>query len=258
MNLSAINRSAFFTIMINGLIRVLRMWRMVLLPPVLTATLYFVVFGRIIGGRIGDMHGYSYVSYILPGLVMLSVIVSAYTQGSNSLFLERFQHSFDDLLASPVCNMAILAGYVGVAVLRSMIVGLLVLGVSLFFTNVHVAHYAATLGMMVLASMVFGAAGLLNGMFAKSFDDISVVPTFVLMPLIYLGGVFYPLDALPGFWRDISFINPIAYIISGMRYSMLGLESSGWLPSLLVMLVLLVGLFSLMNYMLSHSARIRA
>lgn len=258
MTLQQINRQALFTIIYSGCRRSINMWKLVIFPPVLTAILYFVIFGRIIGGRIGDMHGFPYVTYILPGLVMMSVINSAYAHTSFTLFLDKFTHSFDDLLVSPVYNIVILLGYIVAAILRSLIVGSLVLCVSLLFTKVHIAHVVGTLLSMCLAGALFACAGLYNALLARNFDDINIVPIFILTPLIYLGGVFYPLSALPGLWRYIAYANPIAYIISGMRYTMLGLNSHGWVPSLVVMLVMIIGFLVVMNHMMSHSGRVRA
>ena len=257
MALAQVNMVAFKTIIVIGLKRVLRMWKMVLLPPVLTSILYFIIFGTVMGQRIGLMQGVPYMSYIVPGLVMMSVIMVSYAQTSFSLFLDKFQHSIEDMLVAPIFNIVLLLGYVFVGIFRGLLVGILVVLVTMFFTHIQFVHCFDTFVSILLASALFSSAGLLNAIFARNFDDISVVPTFFLVPLIYLGGVFYPISALPIGWRELSYLNPIAYIISSLRYSMLGLGGAHWWTSLLLMFLLAMTFLLVANYLLGHSSKIR-
>ncbi len=242
----------------KGLRNNIRMWKMVLLPPILTAILYFLIFGQVIGDRIGLIHGFAYMTYILPGLIMMAAMNSAYAQTSNSFFLEKFQHCIDEMLISPIYNIVILLGFIAVGIFRGLIVATLVLVVSMFFTKVVIIHWVVMLLSLLVATTVFAAAGLINAIMARTFDDIGVVPTFILTPLIYLGGVFYPLSSLPPFWRDISYLNPLAYIISSLRYSMLGLSGQYIAWAFAVMLLFIVFFLAAANYLMSYGNRLRA
>jgi len=221
-------------------------------------TLYFVIFGSLIGGRIGEMHGYRYIDYIVPGLIMMSVIQNAYGNISSSFFGAKFQRFVEEMLVSPTPSWVVLAGYVTGGVLRGLIVGVIVLVVSMFFTGVHLTHPFVTLSTFVLAATVFALAGFVNAVFAKKFDDIAIVPTFVLTPLTYLGGVFYSVDLLPPFWRTLSHANPVLYMVNAFRYGILGVSDVDLALAYGVMLgaALLLGVLAM--YLLKRGVGLRA
>lgn len=202
--------------------RYLRIWIQTLVPPVITTSLYFVIFGNLIGGRIGQMEGFSYMEFIVPGLIMMSVITSSYANVSSSFFSQKFQKNIEELLIAPVPTHIIIWGFVFGGLGRSVLVGTLVTIISLFFVPLHVYSWGIVIITLLMTAILFSLAGLLNGIFARSFDDVSIVPTFVLQPLTYLGGVFYAISMLPPFWQSVSKINPIVYMISGFRYGFLG------------------------------------
>ena len=202
--------------------RFLRIWPQTLMPPVITQTLYFVIFGKFIGSRIGQMQGIDYMAFIVPGLVMMAVITSSYTNVVSSFFSSKFQKNIEELMVSPTHNWVILGGYVAGGVLRGILVGLLVFGVSVFFTRPVIHNLGLVLIFIVLTAVVFALGGFINGIFAKKFDDISIFPTFILTPLTYLGGVFYSIQSLPEFWRNASRLNPILYMVNGFRHGFYG------------------------------------
>ncbi|MEG2419618.1 MAG: ABC transporter permease, partial [Eubacterium sp.] len=189
--------------------RYLRIWIQTLVPPVITTSLYFVIFGNLIGGRIGEMGGFSYMEFIVPGLIMMSVITSSYSNVASSFFSQKFQKNIEELLVSPVPTQVIILGFVVGGLGRSVLVGTLVTIISLFFVPLHVYSWFIVIITLLMTAVLFSLAGLLNGIFAKSFDDVSIVPTFVLQPLTYLGGVFYSIAMLPPIWQAVSKINPI-------------------------------------------------
>ncbi|KKA63592.1 ABC transporter permease [Tatumella morbirosei] len=217
--------------------RFMRIWIQTLVPPVITMTLYFIIFGNLIGSRIGDMHGFTYMQFIVPGLIMMSVITNSYANVASSFFSAKFQRNIEELLVAPVPTHIIIAGYVGGGLARGICVGVLVTAISLFFVPFHVYFWPMVALTIVLTSVLFSLAGLLNAVFARSFDDISLIPTFVLTPLTYLGGVFYSLSLLPPVWQIVSKLNPIVYMISGFRYGFLGIND---VPVGLTILILLV------------------
>ena len=202
--------------------RMLRIWTQTLVPPAITMTLYFVIFGKVIGSRVGPMHGFSYMQYIVPGLVMMSVINNAYGNITSSFFGSKFGRYVEELLASPMPSWVVLMGYVSGAVLRGLLVGAIVLGIALFFTSLHIVHPLVAVTTVILGATIFSLAGFINAMFAKRFDDIAIVPTFVLTPLTYLGGVFYSVNMLGEPWHAISLVNPILYMVNAFRYGILG------------------------------------
>ena len=222
---TAANLVALGTIMRREVARILRIWTQTLLPSAITMTLYFVIFGRMVGSRIGDIvPGVSYIDYIVPGLIMMAVITNSYGNISSSFFGAKFGRYVEEMLASPMPSWVILAGYVGGTVLRGVLVAIIVLVISLFFTRIHLYHPWITLSSVLLTSVVFALAGFVNAVFAKKFDDIALVPTFVLAPLTYLGGVFYSVNALGSPWREISHANPILYMVNAFRYGLLGIS----------------------------------
>lgn len=214
--------TGYQTIVIKEITRILRIWGQTLVPPAITMSLYFVIFGNLIGTRIGSMDGYDYMDFIVPGLVMMSVITSSYGNVVSSFFGAKFGRHIEELLISPLPNWIILAGYVTGAVFRGLAVGVVVTCVSLLFTRLDVYNFGITLSVVLLTAIVFALAGFINAVFARKFDDIAIVPTFVLTPLTYLGGVFYSVSLLPEFWYNVSLANPILYMINAFRFGMLG------------------------------------
>ena len=215
---------AYTTIVTKEVLRFSRIWVQTVLPPAVTTSLYFVIFGKLIGGQIGDMAGFRYIDYIVPGLVLMSVITNSYANVVSSFYSSKFQHFVEEILIAPVPNGVILAGYVSGGVARGLTVGLVVTVIALLFSDVEIHSYGLTLAIFVLTSVLFALGGFINAVFAKTFDDISIVPTFVLAPLTYLGGVFYSIDLLPEFWRQASLFNPVLYMVNGFRYGMLGVS----------------------------------
>ncbi|MGH8041787.1 MAG: ABC transporter permease [Rudaea sp.] len=239
---------ALGTIVRREVMRILRIWSQTLLPPAITVTLYFIIFGSLIGRRIGEMApGISYIEYIAPGLIMMSVIQNAYGNITSSFFGAKFQRFVEEMLVSPMPSWTILAGYVSGAVLRGFMVGVIVLGISLLFTKIHLYHPFVTLSTFVLAATIFGLLGFVNAIFARKFDDIAIIPTFVLTPLTYLGGVFYNVAQLPTPWKEISHLNPILYMVSAFRYGLLGVAEINlvWAYAVMFGFVLALGAFCL-------------
>lgn len=204
--------------------RIIRIWSQTLLPPVITMSLYFTIFGGFIGSQITSIHGFSYMQFIVPGLVMMTLITSAYMNTVSTFYFAKWQHTIDELLVAPMPTWVIIAGYVSGGVMRAFLSGVLVVGVSLFFTHLAIYNIFILLAAAFLTSLVFSFAGLINGIYAKSFDAISIVPNFVLTPLTYLGGVFYSLTLLPPIFQKISLANPILYMVNAFRYGFLGIS----------------------------------
>ncbi len=218
------NWIALQTIVSREIHRILRIWGQTLVPPAITMTLYFVIFGNLIGARIGDMHGMRYIDFIVPGLIMMAVIQNSYGNIVSSFFGAKFQRFIEELLVSPTPNWVILTGYTLGAVARGMMVGAIVVVVALCFTSVRIQHPMVTFATLLLTSLMFAFAGFINAVYAKKFDDISIVPTFILTPLTYLGGVFYSVSLLPPFWEKLSQLNPILYTVNAFRYGLLGVS----------------------------------
>ncbi len=212
------------TILIKELTRILRIWPQTLIPPVITMSLYFVIFGAIIGRRVGEMEGMPYMDFIVPGLIMLTVITNAYGNITSSFFGAKFGRHVEELLVSPLPPWIILAGYVSGAVFRALTVGLLVLLVAGMFSGFHLHNLFVATSIILLTAIVFSLGGFINAIFAQKFDDISIIPTFVLQPMTYLGGVFFATSLLPGIWAQISLANPIVYMVSAFRYGLLGVS----------------------------------
>jgi ABC-2 type transport system permease protein len=213
---------AFETIVIKEVRRFSRIWLQTLVPPAITIGLYFVIFGNLVGRRIGDMGGYQYMEFIVPGLIMMSVIQNSYSNVVSSFFSHKFQRSVEELLVSPVPNYIILSGFVVGGMARGLAVGFIVTLMSLFFADLQIVNPFITISVILMTSIVFSLAGFINALFANSFDDISIIPTFVLTPLIYLGGVFYSIQMLPPLWQVVSRLNPIFYMVNTFRYGILG------------------------------------
>lgn len=244
------NYIAFNTIVRKEITRWLRIWTQTLLPPVITQSLYFVIFGKFIGSQIGKIHGVSYIDFIVPGLVMMAVINSAFANVVSSFFSAKFQRSVEELLVSSIPSWVILAGYTTGGALRGVLVGIIVFAISIFFTQPQILHPVVITVFIVLTSIVFSLGGFLNAIYAKKFDDVAIFPTFVLTPLTYLGGVFYSILSLPQIWQNVSKLNPILYMINGFRFGFYGISDVNiWLSvGILIFLTLILAMVNL--YML--------
>ncbi len=238
--------------------RYLRIWVQTLVPPVITTSLYFIIFGNLIGKRIGEMDGFSYMEFIVPGLIMMSVITSAYSNVSSSFFSQKFQKNIEELLVAPLPTHIIIWGFVIGGIGRSTLVGIMVTLISLFFVPLQVYSWSMVILTFLMTSILFSLAGLLNGIFAKSFDDVSIVPTFILQPLTYLGGVFFAISMLPPFWQVISKFNPIVYMISGFRYGILGVVDVPVLFSILIAITFIVVLYGVNWYLIEKGRGLRS
>jgi ABC-2 type transport system permease protein len=249
---------ALKSIWIKEMTRFLRIWIQTLVPPVITMSLYFVIFGNLIGSRIGQMNGFSYISFIVPGLIMMSVITNSYSNVASSFYSAKFQRHVEELLVAPVPNYVIIWGYVGGGVARGLMVGFLVTCVSLFFVDLQIYNLFALILSVVFTSILFSIGGLLNAIFARTFDDISIIPTFVLTPLTYLGGVFYSITLLPEFWQGVSHFNPVFYMINAFRYGFLGVADVSVAWSFTVLTSFIVLLYSVVALLLKNGVGIRS
>ena len=238
---------AYYTIVRKEILRFVVLWTQTLLPSVITMSLYYVIFGKFIGSQISNINGFTYIQFIVPGLVMMAVLTNAYSNVVSSFYGSKFQRNLEELLVSPTPGWVIIAGFVTGGVLRGLSVGVLVLATSLFFTNLVVYSYGIIILSVVLTSVLFSLAGLLNGIYAKSFDAMFIVPTFVLTPLTYLGGVFYSINLLPPFWQTISMGNPILYMVNLFRYGFLGVSDVSIGLSFSVIIGLLLVLLIIVN-----------
>lgn len=248
---------AFNTILAREVRRFTRIWVQTLLPPAITIVLYFVIFGTLIGPRIGQMSGFSYIEFVVPGLIMMSVITNSYSNVVSSFFSSKFQRSVEELLVSPVPNYVILLGYTVGGVVRGLAVGLIVTVLSLFFTRLQVNDLGVTIGVALGTSVMFALAGFINAVFARNFDDISIIPTFVLTPLTYLGGVFYSIALLPGFWQGVSLANPVLYLVNAFRYGILGASDIDIRWAFVMVVLFSTGLFMFALYQLEKGSRLR-
>ena len=253
----ALNLVAVRTIIRKEMIRVLRIWVQTIVPPAITMTLYFIIFGNLIGRRIGSMGGFDYMQYIAPGLIMMSVITTSYGNVVSSFFGAKFSRHIEEMLISPMSNATIIVGHVSGGVLRGLLVGLVVTVVALFFTRLEVDHPLIMISIVLLSSIVFSLAGFINAVFAKKFDDISIVPTFVLTPLTYLGGVFYSISMLPEFWQNVSRANPILYMVNAFRYGILGTSDISIGHAYVILVVFVVLLFSACVWLMRKGIGIR-
>ena len=242
---------ALATILRKEITRFMRIWQQTIFPPVITTSLYFIIFGNLIGPRIGEMDGHSYMEFIVPGLILMSVITTSYANVSSSFFSAKFQRSIEELQVSPVPDSIILLGYVGGGAIRGMLVGVMVTLTSLFFSQLVIHNFLVMASVIVLTATLFSLGGFLNGMFAKKFDDVTIIPNFVLTPLTYLGGIFYSIKLLPDFWQSVSHINPILYMINAFRYGFLGITDIELGISYALICVFIVVLF-LLNLRLLH------
>jgi len=235
-NLVRINLVGLHTIVRKETRRVVRIWVQTIVPPAITMTLYFIIFGSLVGRRIGQMDGVSYTTFIAPGLIMMAVITNSFANVVSSFFSSKLMLHLEEMLVAPLAHSTIVLGFVAGGVVRGLLVAALVVVVALFFTDLHVVHPLVTVTTIVLTAVVFSTAGLFNAIFARSFDDISIIPTFVLTPLTYLGGVFFSTSLLPPFWQKLALVNPILYMVNAFRYGMLGKSDIpiGWAYAIMV------------------------
>ena len=234
---------AFKTIIVKEALRFLRIWVQTIIPPVITVALYFVIFGSLIGSQIGNIGEFTYMEFIVPGLVLMALISNSYANVVSSFYGAKFQHHIEEMLVSPLPNYVILVGFMAGGVMRGMLVGLAVLVVSLIFSDLNIHNYTVTIAVFILTSMLFSLAGLINAVYANSFDDISIIPTFVLTPLTYLGGIFYSIKMLPEFWQNVSLINPILYMINAFRFGLLGVSDIPLIHAFTIIIGFIIALF---------------
>ena len=252
------NLVALLTIARREVMRILRIWGQTLVPPAITMTLYFLIFGNLIGSRIGNMGGYDYMDFIVPGLVMMSIIQNSYGNISSSFFGAKFGRHVEELLVSPMPNWVILGGYVAGAVLRGLIVGIIVLGIAMLFTRVRIPHPFVMLSTVLLGATIFSLAGFVNAVYAKKFDDVAIVPTFILTPLTYLGGVFYSVTLLPGWAQAATHANPIFYMVNAFRFGLLGTTDVPLGVAYALMLGFTVALAALALWLLKRGVGLRS
>jgi len=248
---------ALKTILFKEIRRFMRIWVQTVLPPAITTSLYLLIFGNLIGSRIGTMDGHDYIDYIVPGVIMLSVITNSYSNVVSSFYSTKFQRHIEEMLVSPIPNWLILAGYVAGGVARGVIVGCVVTAVTMAFTDFAVHSYMITITVMLLTASLFATGGLINAVFADSFDDISIVPTFVLTPLTYLGGIFYSISLLPEFWQTASLANPILYIINAFRFGILGVSDIDVALAFTIIVAFVVTLAALALFLLNRGIGIK-
>lgn len=225
------------TIIIKEVSRFLRIWIQTILPPAVSMTLYFIIFGSLIGPRIGKMDGFSYMEFIAPGIIMMSIINNCYSNVVSSFFGAKFQRHIEEMLIAPIPNFIILAGYVLGGVARGLCVGFVVTLIAMFFTKLHIHSYLIVISVVTLTAVLFSLGGFINAVYAQKFDDISIIPTFVLTPLIYLGGIFYSINMLPEFWQTASKFNPILYMVNAFRYGILGVSDINIVYAFMIILL---------------------
>ena len=248
---------ALYTITRKETVRILRIWVQTIVPPVITMTLYFIIFGNLIGRRIGDMGGFEYMQYMAPGLIMMSVITNSYGNVVSSFFAAKFQGHLQEMLVAPVSSAVIILGHVFGGIVRGVAVGAVVTVVALFFTDLDVQHPWIAISILILTATVFSLGGMINAIFARKFDDVSIIPSFVLGPLTYLGGVFYTTSLLPDFWARVSAFNPILYMVNGFRYGVLGVSDIDIRTAYAIILIFVVIAFGACYYMISKGIGIR-
>ncbi|SFV67080.1 ABC-type multidrug transport system, permease component [hydrothermal vent metagenome] len=242
------------TILVKEIMRFMRIWPQTLLPPIITTSLYLLIFGELIGQRIGNMSGVSYLHFIIPGIILMTVIQNSYANTVSSFYLSKFNHSIEELLVAPVPNWIIILGYVLGGASRGVIIGLSVTFTISLLTDFSIYRLDIFLLILITTAILFSLAGFINAIFAKSFDDISIIPTFVLMPLTYLGGMFYSIDILPEFWQSFSYFNPIFYLVDSFRFGFLGIKIVDFQLSLLFTIILIIILTSITLILLKRKS----
>jgi ABC-2 type transport system permease protein len=257
-SLVMINLVGLATIVRKEVRRVLRIWLQTIVPPAITMTLYFIIFGTLIGRRVGEMNGVPYTTFIAPGLIMMAVVTNSFGNVVSSFFSGKLQLHLEEMLVSPLSHVTIVLGYVAGGVVRGLLVAGLVTVVAMFFTDLYVQHWAVVVATVLLTASIFSLAGLINAIFAKSFDDISVIPTFVLTPLNYLGGVFFSITLLSPFWQHVARANPILYMVDAFRYGMLGQSDLPLGTAFAIIVAALIALFALALFLLGRGTGIRS
>ena len=250
--------TAFRTIVDKEITRILRIWVQTLLPSAITMTLYFLIFGTFIGSQVRDISGFTYMEFIVPGIIMMSVITNSFMNVVSSFFSTKFMRSVEEILVSPTPNWVILIGYAAGGVFRGLLVGIIVLLISMFFTSLQIHNLAVVIVFILLTSIAFSLGGFLNATFAKKFDDISLIPTFILTPLTYLGGVFYSIDVLPPILKGISLLNPILYMVNGFRFGFLGISDINIWIGFWMLVALIVVLFYVNLYLLKKGIGLKS
>ncbi len=250
-------RIAFNTILVKEIRRFARIWIQTILPPMITTALYFVIFGKMIGSQLAPIDGFSYMDYIVPGLIMMSIITNSYANVVSSFYGAKFSNYIEELLISPIPHSLILIGYIAGGVARGLTVGVMVTVVAMFFTNLQFTNIWITLSVALLTSILFALAGFINAVFAKSFDDITIIPTFVLTPLTYLGGIFYSVSMLPDLWQTLSLANPILYMVNTFRYGMLGVSDISLGVAYGVIILFITVLYSYSLWLMKHGVGLR-
>ncbi|QEH17893.1 ABC transporter permease [Histophilus somni] len=248
---------AFKTILTKEIRRFTRIWVQTLVPPVITMTLYFIIFGHLIGARIGEMNGFSYMQFIVPGLIMMSALTNSFANVASSFYSTKFAKNIEELLISPTSSHIIILGYMAGGIARGLCVGILVTIVAMFFVEMTVYSWLIIVLTLLMTTATFALGGLINAVFARSFDDISIIPTFVLTPLTYLGGVFYSISLLPELWQNLSKLNPIVYMINGFRYGFLGISDVEIYYTFFVLALFITALYSLAYYLISRGVGLR-
>jgi ABC-2 type transport system permease protein len=248
----------FQTLVRKEILRFVRIWPQTLLPPAITMTLYFIIFGNLVGSQLSSIQGYSYMQYLAPGLIMMSIVTNAYSNVVFSLYSARFQKHIEEILISPMPNWLILCAYMVGGMVRGLGVGLVVGIISLFFTHLQLIHPWLTLMVVLLTAILFALAGFLNGIYARSFDDTSIVPTFILTPLTYFGGVFYSIQSLSPFWHQLSLYNPILYMVNAFRYGIIGISDVNLGLALFIIVVTIIALFIINLRLLNKGVGIRS
>jgi len=257
-SIAYVNWIAFKTLVVKEVRRFMRIWVQTIVPPAVSAVLYMTIFGTLIGTRIGEMDGHSYINFVMPGIIMMSIITNSYSNAVSSFFSAKFQHHIEEILIAPVHNWVILAGFVVGGVCRGLAVGALVAAVSLLFTRITIEHPVITLLVVVLTSTLFAIGGVINSVYAKSFDDISIIPNFVLTPLTYLGGIFYSVKLLPDFWYSVSLLNPVLYMVNGFRFGILGSSDFPLWWSFFVILIFILILAAIALHLMNKGVGIKS
>ena len=252
------NLTGFLTLAGRESLRVIRIWKQTLVPPIITTTLYFLIFGKLIGGRIGEMNGVSYMQFIAPGLVMMTAITASYVNTASSFFLSKFTRTYEELLVSPLSSHDIIWGYIIGSMMRGGLAGILVMLVSLCFVSFDIHSWTMILLTLMMTTIAFALGGFINAIYAKTFDDVGIIPTFVLTPLTYLGGVFYSISLLPEFWQTVSKFNPIVYMVNGFRYGFLGVSDVPVIYTFGVLLLFIVVLYSIAFSLMEKGVGLRS
>lgn len=252
------NLTGFLTLAGRESRRVIRIWKQTLVPPIITTSLYFLIFGKLIGGRIGEMNGVSYMQFIAPGLVMMTAITASYVNTASSFFLSKFTRTYEELLVSPLSSHDIIWGYIIGSMMRGGLAGILVMLVSLCFVSFDIHSWTMILLTLMMTTIAFALGGFINAIYAKTFDDVGIIPTFVLTPLTYLGGVFYSISLLPEFWKTVSKFNPIVYMVNGFRYGFLGVSDVPVIYTFGVLLLFIVVLYSIAFSLMEKGVGLRS